>query len=172
MKAITTQKLTFPTDRRRITPECKKLMTGMLSKAPAGRLKLNEILQSDWLQLSYSRDFSSAPHREERLAAAEEASKKKLLEEAKLPLSALPVQKLCGSMKLKGKVMPFPMSPIVGGAKPGKKMSDKLSPRFGQLMPSGPKKVRTPSKGQFFRTPVLLPTPFPARSKEAKAAPK
>jgi serine/threonine protein kinase len=53
-KMITTQKVTFPIDKRKISAECKKLLLGLLNKRPKERLKICEILQSDWMKVPYA----------------------------------------------------------------------------------------------------------------------
>ena len=50
-KSITAAKVLFPIEKKKVTNECKKLVQGMLNKNPATRLKINEILQSDWLKI-------------------------------------------------------------------------------------------------------------------------
>ena len=47
---IIKSKVTFPFNKK-ISEECKKLIEGMLNKNPKMRLKISEILQSDWLKL-------------------------------------------------------------------------------------------------------------------------
>jgi serine/threonine protein kinase len=48
--AIIKSKVVFPSNKK-VTEECKRLIQGMLNKNPKVRLKINEILQSDWLKL-------------------------------------------------------------------------------------------------------------------------
>ncbi len=52
-KNITGQKLRFPKLGKRVTAECKKLLTGLLEKDPATRLKVNDVIQSEWFALPY-----------------------------------------------------------------------------------------------------------------------
>jgi len=51
VKAITTSKVVFPPGKKKLTNECTKLITEMLVKNPINRIKVNEIMQSDWLKL-------------------------------------------------------------------------------------------------------------------------
>lgn len=53
IKAISLQKLMFPVDKRKISAECRKLLLGMLAKNPKSRMKIDEILQSEWLKIPY-----------------------------------------------------------------------------------------------------------------------
>lgn len=50
-KYITTQKLCFPIGKKKVSSECKKLIQGMLTKNPSARIKIEEVLQSDWLKI-------------------------------------------------------------------------------------------------------------------------
>jgi serine/threonine protein kinase len=53
VKSITTQKIAFPIGKRKISAEVKKLILGMLVKNPKGRMKIDEIQQSEWLKIPY-----------------------------------------------------------------------------------------------------------------------
>jgi serine/threonine protein kinase len=50
-KLIATKKITFPLGKKRISEECKKLIAGMLIKNPKNRMKIDEIIQSEWFKM-------------------------------------------------------------------------------------------------------------------------
>ncbi len=44
-------KLKFPKMRRRVTEQCKRLISGLLEKDPKKRLTLHSALESDWAKM-------------------------------------------------------------------------------------------------------------------------